>query len=150
MAGPGGGTLVVIGVFKLVKGVLLLVLAVGLVRLGHDDLADLVARWTTQLHIDPEGRHLGRAVQALAALDDRRLRAITAGMVVYAAVFLTEGIGLLLRKRWAEYFTAILTGSLVPLEFYELARHPGGVRVAVLVANVAIVWYLVRRLRRGT
>ncbi|PYN77642.1 MAG: hypothetical protein DMD96_23070 [Candidatus Rokuibacteriota bacterium] len=68
----------------------------------------------------------------------------------YSALFLSEGIGLLLRKRWAEYFTVIVTGSLIPLELYEIARRPTGVRVAVSLLNVSIVWYLARGLRRGT
>ena len=68
----------------------------------------------------------------------------------YSALFLSEGIGLLLRKRWAEYFTVIVTGSLILLELYEIARRPTGVRVAVSLLNVSIVWYLARGLRRGT
>ena len=101
------------------------------------------------MHIDPDGRHLGPAVRAIPALDERQLKAVSAGLVVYAALFLTEGTGLRFRKRWAEYFTVIVTGSFVPLELYEAARHPGGVRVTVFVVNVAIVWYLARQLRRN-
>jgi uncharacterized membrane protein (DUF2068 family) len=149
VAGPRDATVVVIGAFKLAKGLGLLALGLGLPRLVRHDVADVLARWTTQLHIDPDGRHLGRTVQALAALDERRLTAITAGLCVYSAVFLTEGIGLLLRKRWAECFTVIVTGSFIPFELYELARHPGGIRVAVVLINVAIVWYLAWRLRRS-
>ena len=141
-------TLALIGAFKLAKSILLLAFALGVLRLVHHDVADVLATWTTQLHIDPDGRHLGRAVQAIMALDERRLKAISAGMFVYSAVCFTEGVGLLLHRRWAEYFTAVVTASLVPLELYEVARHPGGVRAAVLVVNVAIVWYLTRRLRR--
>jgi len=144
-----GATLVVIGTFKLAKGVLLLALGLGLLQLGHHDVADVLARWTAELHIDPDGRHFGRAVQAIVALDERRLKAISAGLFVYSALFLSEGIGLLLRKRWAEYFTVIVTGSFIPLELYEIARRPSGVRVAVSLLNVAIVWYLARGLRRG-
>jgi uncharacterized membrane protein (DUF2068 family) len=108
-----------------------------------------VAGWIRHLHIDPDTRHLGRAVHALLALDEERLKAASAGLFVYSAVSLMEGIGLLLRKRWTEYLTAIATGSLVPLEIYEVMRHPGVVRAAVLLANLAIVWYLARRLRPG-
>jgi uncharacterized membrane protein (DUF2068 family) len=60
---------------------------------------------------------------------------------------LTEGIGLLLRKRWAEYFTIITTGGLVPLEIYEIARHVTAAKIVVLALNVAIVVYLVVRVR---
>ena len=62
--------------------------------------------------------------------------------------WLTEGTGLLLRKRWAEYFTIITTGGLIPLELYELSRHVTAVKIAVLIVNVAIVAYLVARVRK--
>lgn len=35
----------------------------------------------------------------------------------------------------------------MPLELYEIARHLTWTRVAVLVVNLAIVWYLLIRLR---
>lgn len=149
MALPPDAALVVIGAFKLLKSLLLLALGLVLLHLVHSDIADIVARWIRQLHIDPDNRYLGRAVHALLALDEERLKEASAALFVYSAVFLTEGIGLLLRKRWAEYFTAIVTGSLVPLEIYVVVRQPSAVRAGVLLANVAIVWYLVRRLRSG-
>ena len=82
-----------------------------------------------------------------ADLHARRLVAIGAGMLVYAALLLTEGFGLLLRQRWAEYLTVVATGLLVPLELYEIARRPTWTRLAVLAVNIVIVWYLLIRLR---
>jgi uncharacterized membrane protein (DUF2068 family) len=75
------------------------------------------------------------------------LRELSAGTFFYAALLGIEGIGLLLRKRWAEYFTIITTGALLPLEGYELARHVTMVKVIVLLVNAAIVWYLVVQVR---
>jgi uncharacterized membrane protein (DUF2068 family) len=63
---------------------------------------------------------------------------------------LTEAIGLWLRRAWAEWFTVIATGSLVPFELWELVTRPPGRRMAIgitLALNVAIVWYLVWLLR---
>jgi uncharacterized membrane protein (DUF2068 family) len=71
------------------------------------------------------------------------------GTFVYAALLLTEGTGLLLRKRWAEYFTIITTAGLIPLEVYEISRHLTAAKVVVLLINVAIVLYLVARVRRS-
>jgi hypothetical protein len=42
---------------------------------------------------------------------------------VYAGLLLTEGLGLLLRKRWAEYLTIITTAGLIPIELYEMSRR---------------------------
>lgn len=72
------------------------------------------------------------------------------GTFVYAALLLTEGTGLLLRKRWAEYFTIITTACLIPLEVYEIVRRVTAVKTAILIINFAIVAYLIARVRRGT
>jgi uncharacterized membrane protein (DUF2068 family) len=137
-----------IGLFKLLKSLLILAVALGALHLAHGDGADVLERWTTQLHIDPEGRHIGRAVQRILALDERHLRALSAGMVVYAGIFMVEGVGLIAKQRWAEWLTVLVTTSFVPLEIYEITRHPGPIRIATLAVNLAIVAYLVARLRR--
>jgi uncharacterized membrane protein (DUF2068 family) len=61
---------------------------------------------------------------------------------------LTEGVGLALRKRWAEYLTIISTASLLPLEVYEIAKGASPAKILVLLANIAIVVYLVIEVRR--
>jgi uncharacterized membrane protein (DUF2068 family) len=90
------------------------------------------------------------ALSPLLSVDPRTLRAIGAGTFVYRAVFLTEGTGLMLRTRWAEYLTAIATGSFLPLEFYELVERVRVARALLVSANVVIVLYLVARLRADT
>ena len=65
----------------------------------------------------------------------------------YAGLFLTEGVGLWLMKRWAEWFTIIITSSLVPVEIYELYHQPSATKIVVLIINVAVVIYLVYRIR---
>jgi uncharacterized membrane protein (DUF2068 family) len=67
---------------------------------------------------------------------------------VYAGLFLTEGLGLWFLKRWAEWFTVIITSSLVPVEVYEIHRHPSAVKVVVLAINVAVVGYLLYRIAK--
>jgi uncharacterized membrane protein (DUF2068 family) len=84
----------------------------------------------------------------VADLEPGRFHVIGAGMLFYAALLLTEGIGLMYRKRWAEYLTIVATASFIPLELYELARRVSAPRLAVLLVNVAIVIYLFVRVRR--
>jgi uncharacterized membrane protein (DUF2068 family) len=81
-------------------------------------------------------------------VDEHRLRQLSVGTFFYSALFLCEGTGLALAKRWAEYLTIVTTASLMPLEMYEIYVHPTWPRVAVLVVNIAVVAYLVVELRR--
>jgi uncharacterized membrane protein (DUF2068 family) len=143
-----GWTLRLIATLKLVKGLLLLGVAVGALRLLHRDVADVVATWTVQLHLDPESRAVEPLLERLAGVDDRTLKEIGAGSMFYAALLLTEGLGLMWGKPWAEYLTIVATASFVPLEIYEIARHATPIRIGVLVLNLAIVGYLMVRVRR--
>ena len=147
---PRDVTLRLIAAFKLAKGVLLLVAGLGALRLVHRDLAEVVDGWSGHLHLDPQGRLTEKLLLRAMDVEPRRVAMIGIGMLVYAGILLTEGVGLLLRRRWAEYFTVIVTASFVPLEVYEIVRHVTVPRIAVLAVNLAIVWYLVGRLRRET
>jgi uncharacterized membrane protein (DUF2068 family) len=137
-----------IAAFKLVKGTLLSILGVATINVRHRDVTDVLGTWVDQLHLDPGGRFVERAMLYAADLEPRRLVAIGAGMLAYAALLLTEGFALWSRRRWAEYLTVVATAAFVPLELYEIARHPRFTRLTVLIVNLAIVWYLIARLRR--
>ena len=144
----GDSPLWLIGGFKLVKGVALLAVALEAHHLVHKDIADVVARWVAHLHLDLDNRYIDRALSKALSLDDRKLQHISVGTFCYAGLLLTEGVGLLLRRRWAEYFTVIVTGSLIPLEVYELFRRVTPARLILVGVNVAVVWYLIAVLRR--
>ena len=91
---------------------------------------------------------MSAALERVAGMPTRTLETAVAGMLVYAALLITESIGLFLRKTWAEYVTIILTGAFIPLEVYELGRHVTATRASIVVVNVAIVAYLVARVSK--
>ena len=137
-----------IAIFKLVKGLLLIAAGIGALKLLHKDVGEVVERWIDVLRVDPDNRYVHGLLVRVLSVNDRTLKEISAGTFAYAALFLTEGIGLLLRKRWAQYFTIIVTTSFLPLEVYELARHITVAKVGVILVNIAIVAYLIFRVRR--
>ena len=137
-----------IAAFKLLKGIVLVAVGIGALRLLHRDVAEVVGRWVAELRMDPQSRFIHALLLRAGAIDDHMLRRIGAGTFFYAALLLTEGIGLWLEKRWAEYLTVILTGSFLPLEIYELARRVNATRATIFAINVLIVIYLIRFLRR--
>ena len=137
-----------IAAFKLLKGFLLLAVAIGALRLLHRDLAGMVDHWVNAFRVDPHNRYIHWLLAKLPMVDDRKLKELSVGTFIYSAVFLTEGIGLALHKRWAEYFTIITTSSFLPLEVYELIHHATIAKGVALAINIAVVIYLVRELRR--
>lgn len=143
-----GRGLGVIAAFKLLKGLALFALGIGALHLLHKDVAAVVEHWINMFQVDPHNHYIHLILAKLSILDDKRLKELSVGTFVYSAIFLTEGVGLALAKRWAEYLTIISTASLLPLEIYELTRHASVGRLLALVINLAVVAYLIFELRR--
>jgi uncharacterized membrane protein (DUF2068 family) len=141
------GLLLIAG-FKLFKGLVLLGLAVGALKLLHKDVAAEAERWIEFLRVDAHNHYIHRLLEKLSILDARRLKELSVGTFFYSALFLTEGIGLALAKRWAEYFTVVSTSLFIPLEVYELAKHASIAKGVLVLVNAGIVAYLVREIRR--
>jgi len=141
--------LILIGLFKLAKAVLLIAAGIGALKLLHKDIADTVMHWVNILRVDPDNRFIHGVLAKIFTVTPKQLKELGIGTFFYAALLLTEGVGLLLRKHWAEYFTVITTAALLPLEIYELLERFTAVKVAVFAINIAIVWYLIVRLRAG-
>jgi uncharacterized membrane protein (DUF2068 family) len=98
--------------------------------------------------VDPRNHFINLLLVKLSNFDDRRLKALSVGTFIYAGIFLVEGVGLALQKRWAEYFTIITTSSLLPIEIYELLKRVSLGRSLALAINLAVVAYLILELRR--
>ncbi|HEX4146489.1 MAG TPA: DUF2127 domain-containing protein [Pirellulales bacterium] len=141
-------TLRLIAVLKLLEGFLILATAFGVLKLLHHDVAGIATDWIAALRIDPENEHIHLLLAKLSILDDHRLKQISAGSFVYAALSLTEGLGLQFKKRWAEFVTVIATGFLIPVEIHELILHASLPKAIVFAINVAVVAYLIVRLRQ--
>jgi uncharacterized membrane protein (DUF2068 family) len=138
---------VLIGVFKLFKALLLIAVGIGAMKFLHTDVASTVAHWTQVLRVDPDNRFVHRLLARIFRATPKQLKELSLGTFLYAGLFATEGVGLLLRRRWAEYFTIVTTSGLIPLEIYELARHFTVAKLVVLLVNAMIVAYLVARVR---
>jgi uncharacterized membrane protein (DUF2068 family) len=144
----GDGALLAIAIFKFIKGAALLALACGAVSLFHKDVATEAERWLDQLRIDPDNRYIATNLDKLQFIHTKELKAFSALGAGYAALFLTEGTGLLFRKRWAEWLTIIATSSFLPLELYELSKRFTALRLVVILINAAAVLFLIYRVRK--
>jgi uncharacterized membrane protein (DUF2068 family) len=140
--------LLAIGLFKLGKAILFFALGVGAIHLLHKDLGDEVLRLAAALKFDSESKVVALLLDKVDLIDTHRLKQISLATFGYSALALTEGIGLMMEKVWAEYLTLILTMSFLPWELYELGRHPNWFRLSLLLINLAVLWYLVWLLRK--
>jgi uncharacterized membrane protein (DUF2068 family) len=141
------GVLRTIAVYKLGKVILLLIASYGAIRLRDASYIARLYSWASAL---PSGLEQDMALKALAwfsGLSPSRVQALGYVTLAYAAVFSVEGVGLWMRRRWAEWLTTVITASLIPLELWELLHRPTVGKLVVTVVNAGIVWYLIWQLQ---
>lgn len=140
---PRLGMLRIIALYKLVKVMLLLLAAYFELRLNDKAVSSQLITWAEARPVGLEHEVITWILQWLSGLNKSAIHALQLGTFTYAAMFAVEGIGLWMRKRWAEWLTTIITGSLIPLEIWEFFHRPNTGKAAVVIANVAIVAYLI-------
>jgi hypothetical protein len=141
------GLLRTIAAYKLGKVLLLIAAAYGELRLRDASFIARVYSWASTLPSGLEQDVVLRSLVWFSGLSARRVQALGFVTLAYAAVFAIEGVGLWLQRRWAEWLTVVVTGSLIPLEIWELVHRPTIGKSFVLIVNIAIVLYLIWHVR---
>lgn len=136
--------LLVIAYYELAKTVCLVLLALAAFHLDRQENFEHLVHWLEHLDLTGSNKLRWALVSWLVDFGPSKFVAIGLVTLGYAALFAIEGIGLWLGKHWAEWFTVIATGSLIPLELYETLHHFSWIKFAMLAGNVAIIIYLVR------
>ncbi len=149
-AAPRFGFLRAIAVYKILKVALLLAAAYGELKLRDASVLARLFTWASTLRSGPEHKAVVSLLVWFSGLSAARVQALGWVTLAYAAVFAVEGVGLWMRRRWAEWLTTVITGSLIPFELWRLAAAPSPGKAIVVALNVAIVVYLVRQLRAAT
>jgi uncharacterized membrane protein (DUF2068 family) len=143
------GTLRIIAAFKFFKALLLISAGIATVGILNPTWSRAVHQWIRAYAFGVENDMAHRALAWFANLSPQRAEALGLGLFAYGSLFVVEGIGLWSGRRWGEYLTVIATGLLIPLEIYELIQKFTLPRLVALVINVAIVIYLIVRLREN-
>jgi uncharacterized membrane protein (DUF2068 family) len=136
-----------IALWKSLHAVFFTAVGFGLLRLrGHNVVDFLNDHIIIPYHLNPENRAIYWLLDEADKLTSHKLLLLGYAAFFYAALFAAEGIGLFLRKHWAEYLVVVVTASLLPLEVYELYLKLAWWKFGAVVGNVLIVAYLVHRL----
>jgi uncharacterized membrane protein (DUF2068 family) len=134
--------LIIIGAFKILEGTFFVLLGLGVVRLLHRDVGDLLLRLALALRIDPESHFVNLLLDKVQLLTPHKMRLISAGIFLKAGLDYLEGIGLAMEKTWAEWFTIAITASFLPWEVFEIIRRFTWVKVGITLLNVLVLLYL--------
>jgi uncharacterized membrane protein (DUF2068 family) len=142
-----------IAAFKFVKAVALGVAGVGASRLTSPERAAWLQDWLEALSLRLDHRLVaglaGKAAAVLELTTRQRFVGIAATAFVFASLYVVEGVGLALARRWAEYLTVAVTISFLPIEVVAAWHDRTLPRLAIIGLNAAVVTYLVRQLWFG-
>ncbi len=137
-----------IAVLEILKGSLVLAAGLGLLSLRHTDVHAAVDAFLLQHGIDPETHYRRLFIESVARATHHNTGQIIALAFAYAAIRFAEGYGLWRGKHWAEWFAVLSGGLYLPVEFMHLARHPTWLNTLVIAANVLLIVYLARLMKR--
>jgi len=139
-----------IALFKIAKGALLFLLGFSLLFLNARVIwMDKISDWADAEILLGHTKFVTFLLNKLQdVLAGGQLRATGFLALFYCGFLLTEGIGVYLQMRWAEFLMIFATGALIPLEVRHLWHRPSVAAVLILLANCFIVWFLYRVLKR--
>ncbi len=128
----------------------LLLIAVGVILLSHlhTDWGQAVSGTAKDFGLDPHRTGIVRLTEHASALTSKKVEEFGVIAIAYGLLEAAEGYGLWRRKRWGEYLTIIATSLLLIPEVWELTKKPTVLKIGGLLLNLAIVIYLIYRLRR--
>ncbi len=133
------------------KGLGLLLISFYLFTHIGPGLDNLVNRLVDLFGLGEQSSFLKEAVYDLllrvVGISSSSLVALAAGSFLYGAIEAAESIGLMMKRRWAEYLVVLATAFFIPIEVYELAVNPTLIKAGTLVINVVVVVYLMRKKR---
>jgi len=157
-------TLYLIAVIKLIKGIALLLLALGVFSLANKDLSDVFDQFLRWVHLDPERSFFQGIGDWLDTITPSNVRRAAIGTSLCGLFLIVLGLGLAFRAKWAIWLAIGESAFFIPIEIFELVRrhvpptadhprpelfrHPKTGLLIVLILNVAIVWYLYKNRQR--
>ena len=135
-------TLYAIVGFKLLKGVITLLLGFGVYSLTDNNLPADFQKLLAFFHLDPEKKFFVDLAVRIATITPKNLEWVAGVSVFYGTFLLIQATGLIFRLRWAVWLVIGESGFFIPIEVLELIHHPSWILFFVLAVNVFIVWYL--------
>jgi uncharacterized membrane protein (DUF2068 family) len=132
-----------IAIFRCVKALLLIISGLAALHVVRVGVGRSVARFVEAMPYASQHAFVARALGKATRLPPKRIEELAIVLFLYAALFIVEGTGLWMEKVWAEWLTIVATTSFIPFEVYEVVHKTTLLRIAILLANMAIVVYLV-------
>jgi uncharacterized membrane protein (DUF2068 family) len=129
------------------RAIVLFGVGIALIANPHHNWGQTVANFARDVGLNPNSNGIERIIHKLHAISAHRYAVFGIIALAYGVLEAIEGYGLWRRRRWAEYLTVVATSLLFIPEIWELVNRATPLKVGALLANIAIVAYLIFRLR---
>jgi len=136
-----------IAIFKFIKVAGLIGISFGLRKLLDPAVGEKLQSWIFALSESAAHPYILKGLVQVTSLSSRQIQGLGVIALLYAMLYMIEGIGLWHQSRWAEYLTIVATSLFIPIEIYEITRRLTIPRVGALLVNIIVVIYLIYRLR---
>jgi len=146
-AAPQDRLLPCIAAERAFRAVVLLTVGAVLVSHPHANWATEITHFAQRLGLNPSENWFRKLVEKIERIhaQDVLFGAVALG---YGALEATEAYGLWRRRVWGEWLTVVATSLLLVPEIWELTKSTTLLKVGALLVNLAVVAYLLWRLRR--
>jgi uncharacterized membrane protein (DUF2068 family) len=134
---------------RTLRAIVLFVVGIALIANPHHNWGKTVANFARDLGLNPHSNGIEKIIDKLHTISSHRYAVYGIIALAYGALEAAEGYGLWRGRRWAEYLTVLATSLLFIPEIWELANKASPLKVGALLVNIAIVAYLIFRLRSG-
>ncbi len=141
-------TLHLIALFEALKGFAAIAASLGLLSLVHHDIQATAHALIGYFHLDPEAHYPRMLLDDATLLANANLRQVVLLLWGYSGIRLSEAYGLWKDRAWAEWLAAVSGAMYLPLEVSHLLHSTTWINAGVLVLNLAVVAYMVVRLRQ--
>ncbi|HEV3047569.1 MAG TPA: DUF2127 domain-containing protein [Solirubrobacteraceae bacterium] len=134
---------------RTLRAVVLLAAGLVLVTHPHSDWASEISRLAQRLGLNPKDNWIQRLIDKIKKIHAHEDVVFGVAALAYGALEATEAYGLFRRRAWGEWLTVFATSVLIVPEVWELTKSTTALKLGALAVNVAVVAYLVWRLRRA-
>ena len=144
---PGDRLLPWIAAERAFRAVLLAAVGIVLLTHVHENWANDITDLAHKGGLNPKSNWFQRILHDAAKLNAGRAFLFGIVALAYAGLEGVEAYGLWNRRRWGEWLTVLATSLLLVPEVWELTKSATFLKVGALLVNIAIVAYLLWRLR---
>ena len=131
-----------IACFEAFKGIAVLIVGFGLLRLVPQSVEPIAEELLHHLHLNPTSQYPRIFLDVARNISNTQLWFLAALAFGYSAIRMAEAYGLWYQRRWAEWFAVASGGIYLPFEIYELFTGISWIKVGTLALNAGMVGYM--------